>query len=580
MSTPSSAASASSSAPARVPRRWILNPLLDLALFVGTPALILPAVMAAERVFSSEQIYLFVASFGAVGHHLPGMLRAYGDRKLFERFKVRFLVAPVFLVSVCTFFAFRAKPALLLVVFAWSMWHGLMQTHGFARIYDAKVGSFARVTAWLDQALCITWFAAAIAFSPVRVYWVLDHFYQSGGPVLHGHILVGLRAVVGTATALVTLGWIANALWQWRKGVPPSPVKIVLLVTSIGFFTYANVLVRDLLIAVVLFEIFHDVQYLAIVWHFNRGRAKDPAAGGFTRFLFRPSWWLMGVYVGLVFLYGSLNVVAEALPAGMMNTILVGFLAASALLHFYYDGFIWKVREPETRENLGIDRDEDLPAEGWRSWMPPSWASHGLKWALGFCLPVALLGVASAQGQLPEIDRVEAIAEAFPDDAMAQRNLAVAHMQRGELERAIQVGRRAVELVPLDASMGERIRADLARFLVAAGEERIEAGRPLEAGPYLSEAVELNGDALDGLVSKAAEATGDGRHEEAMRIYRAVLRVQPDHFHAHFNLAVSLAARGRLPEARRHAARAAELEPGEPRAREMLVRIEQALGSR
>ena len=38
----------------------------------------------------------------------------------------------------------------------------------------------------------------------------------------------------------------------------------------------------------VLFEIFHDVQYLAIVWLFNRKRVDtDPQVGGFTRFVFR-----------------------------------------------------------------------------------------------------------------------------------------------------------------------------------------------------------------------------------------------------------------------------------------------------
>ena len=75
---------------------WILGPTWDLALFVGTPLLILPAMWLAMQQFAIEDIALFVASFGALGHHMPGMIRAYGDRALFERFKVRFIVAPLF----------------------------------------------------------------------------------------------------------------------------------------------------------------------------------------------------------------------------------------------------------------------------------------------------------------------------------------------------------------------------------------------------------------------------------------------------------------------------------------------------
>src|SRR5467141_1592380 len=73
---------------------WILDWWRDLLLFVATPLLIIPLFLAAQAKWSAEEIYLFVASFGALGHHLPGMLRAYGDKALFHRFRSRFIVAP------------------------------------------------------------------------------------------------------------------------------------------------------------------------------------------------------------------------------------------------------------------------------------------------------------------------------------------------------------------------------------------------------------------------------------------------------------------------------------------------------
>src|SRR4029450_10418869 len=80
---------------------WILDSWRDLIFYVGTPLLLIPAFALAQAKWSPQDIYLFVAAFGAMGHHLPGMIRAYGDRALFERFKWRFIFAPLFLLVAC-----------------------------------------------------------------------------------------------------------------------------------------------------------------------------------------------------------------------------------------------------------------------------------------------------------------------------------------------------------------------------------------------------------------------------------------------------------------------------------------------
>ena len=64
----------------RKPNLWILDGWRDLILYVCTPLVILPIFIVAQTRWSAEDIYLFVAAFGAMGHHLPGMIRAYGDR--------------------------------------------------------------------------------------------------------------------------------------------------------------------------------------------------------------------------------------------------------------------------------------------------------------------------------------------------------------------------------------------------------------------------------------------------------------------------------------------------------------------
>ncbi len=76
--------------------------------------------------------------------------------------------------------------------------------------------------------------------------------------------------------------------------------------------------------------------------------------------MFRRSGSLIGVYVGLVVAYGSIALLTSGIPAESIRNALVGVVMASALLHFYYDGFIWKVRETQTSSMLGESRMERL----------------------------------------------------------------------------------------------------------------------------------------------------------------------------------------------------------------------------
>ena len=59
-----------------------------------------------------------------------------------------------------------------------------MQTYGFLRIYDAKVGSVNSTTARLDMAMCVGWFGAAVLLSPTRMTKLVTDYYNAGGAVV------------------------------------------------------------------------------------------------------------------------------------------------------------------------------------------------------------------------------------------------------------------------------------------------------------------------------------------------------------------------------------------------------------
>src|SRR5437773_798389 len=561
--------------PASVPRTnlWILDSWRDLILYVGTPLLLLPVFALAQARWSPQDIYLFVAAFGAMGHHLPGMIRAYGDRALFERFKWRFIFAPLFLLVTCVAFFWWDLKGILLIVFFWGVWHGLMQTYGFCRIYDAKTGTFDTLTRRLDLAMCLIWFATAVVLSPYRLSDTLDTYYMCGGPFIPPSVVnLGQNIILGAAL-FVSVLFAAHFVRTWIAGHRPNPVKLGLLATSIAFWWYCNNLVSNILVGIALFEVFHDVQYLSLVWIYNRNRVeKDSNIGGFMRFVFRRSGSLVGLYVGLVFAYGSISFINAHVGMDTVKRILTGVVTASTLLHFYYDGFIWKVRERSTRQSLGLaGGTADVSLGG----MLPSWAWHGLKWVGVFVVPLGALWFWQTHLAVPDVQRTAWVAADVPDGAKPHFDYGSALKKQGKLDEAIEQYKIALKFdsndvkshmnlasvlmnqSKFDAAVPHfetalRLQPNNGTFHFDYANLLQRLGRGDEAGAQYEAATRLKPDFMEAHYNYATFLAAEGKENEAIDEFRQVVRLKPDHLNAQLRLGDALFGKGNFDEAKMH----------------------------
>jgi Tfp pilus assembly protein PilF len=285
-----------------------------------------------------------------------------------------------------------------------------------------------------------------------------------------------------------------------------------------------------------LFEVFHDVQYLSLVWIYNRKRVEsDSSIGGFMRFVFRRSGSLVGIYVGLIFAYGALGYFKSSIGVDSVKTVLTGVVTASALLHFYYDGFIWKVREKSTRQSLGISGGTaDVSLGGFL----PGWALHGAKWVAAFVIPLGALWLGQTRTVRSDLDRVAMIAADLPTSARAHVNHATALQDAGRPDEAAEAFSHALRLNPDSA----KAHAGLATILIGKGELD-------EAHKHYEVALKMEPDNAEYHSGYAYLLEQMGHDDQAATECQAAVRLAPKSAQAHHSYGAFLEKHGKLDEA-------------------------------
>ena len=399
----------------------------------------------------------------------------------------------------------------------------------------------------------------------------LGAFYASGGPFVQPWMLqMAQRGLLFLAIA-VTLLFVGNFVWGWRHEKRANPVKLALLITSISFWWYCNNGVSNLLVGIALFEVFHDVQYLSLVWIYNRNRVeKDKSIGGFMRFVFRRSGSLVGLYLGLIFAYGSLAYFNSQVQIDTIKRLLTGLVTASGLLHFYYDGFIWKVRESSTRQSLGLTGGtaEVLPRGIFHGWL-----LHGAKWATAFVLPLTALWLWQVHTSIPAVLRNGWIVRDLPVGARRHYEYANSLRQDGQLAAAAREFEIALGFDPKHAAARYGLGLVLqnqSKFDAAAGQYELaipldpkdadlrydysytlgRLGRSDEAVAQLNAALEINPNFPPARYARGLASFKKGMLDDAISDLRRAVEKQNNFIDARLALANALLARNELDGAR------------------------------
>ncbi len=205
--------------------------------------------------------------------------------------------------------------AFVLMTF-WDVYHSGMQTFGLGRIYDAMAGNAPLHGRRLDQ------IANALMYS---------------GPILAGAMLMSHVNALHEFESLADaeLGpWILTS--TLFSAVPPyveSHAKAlrlgVLAFTAVFAWGY-----NSFGMAFLIMNVFHAVQYFALVW-VSEGKSLQRLVRSGQHALRR-----RGLFAAFLLLPLMAGLVLYAMDGYWIRTTLM----TCALLHFWFDGFMWSVR--------------------------------------------------------------------------------------------------------------------------------------------------------------------------------------------------------------------------------------------
>ncbi len=577
---------------------WIFGPAQDTAFVLFTPLLILGTFAAARRGAWMDGLLTFALAL-ATAHYLPGILRAYGDRALFRRFRVRLILAPLVLFTVTATFAYLNLHVVLLLALLWGQWHWMMQVYGFARIYDAKSAPEARTPAWLDRAVCLLWFGMCVFVINMDLPSYLTSFYQSGGPRISAGAFVWFTRAWLAVTVVMTAVYLIKTVASIRRGLWPNPLKFVFIGVTFLYLSYTSGVAERPLMGLALFESWHDIQYLAIVWAFNVNRTRQATdAGSFIRFLFRPRVALVLLYVGVCLAFGSLTHAWTLFKDDRVIRVVISLVTATGMLHYYMDSFIWKIREKETSEALGVQSSVKAAAN-----LPliPVWVRHAAMWLL-FAIPAALFFSYESKGNVrPSLDIYENVVDAFPNSEMAHYQIARELQEMGRLREARshyeQALSSAPNMLPAHVFLGVLL-SDQQEFAAAKDHfERALAMDPKNAEVHnnLGTVLDELGDVTNAKVHLERAVTMDrqyalahanlgmvlvklGNLKEAAEHLETALRLDPEQYMAHNSLGELLVKQAKLNEAKSHFDQALRIAPEYGPAKQNLAAMMAASG--
>lgn len=278
-----------------LPVQWLISPRADLVGILGSVgvAWAMFALWSTGIVSATELILFWV--FVLHGPHFWGTIsRTYADREQFRKRRKLllgslswFVIGPAVIVLGLFYQARTGRADLIqlffLLAMVWAFHHVAKQHFGFLALYRAKHREFHKreflfckryllISLWMPAIILISSNVMLEQLPGVGAYW------HSGE---HAIIVIQSTQRIVHAVAYWTF-WIAQAAFAsfviWRvvtgRGVNLPALLLILCAVPLSWVVIMTAAAHPaaFLVVVPVLTSYHNIQYHALVWHYNRSR--------------------------------------------------------------------------------------------------------------------------------------------------------------------------------------------------------------------------------------------------------------------------------------------------------------------
>lgn len=334
------------------PKEQLLRPFVfDFWLIPGVLILSLSAGLLCVGDPALFPIVLFLDLWILGYHHVVSTYtRICFDLGSLKENKFFVFYLPFIVAIPCAALFISIGPWILSTIYLyWQWFHYTRQSYGISRIYARKSEALPQ---YEEKLTTVAMYSIPLLGILYRSWQAPEYFLGLPVKVLPVSFLV-VQTVAALAASVLVL-WF-HSQWQQYKRGSFSKARFLYLMSHHLVFGVAYIVISSVDIGWLVVNIWHNAQYILIVWLFNNNRFKAgiSEAEPFLSTISQSHNWIRYAIVCLgisTLMYLLLRQVtsdyASAVPLAIVIYSVINFH------HYVVDGVIWKVRKKAVRQHL------------------------------------------------------------------------------------------------------------------------------------------------------------------------------------------------------------------------------------
>ena len=336
---------------------WIRSASFDYAFTLGATVIALAAGAACVLRPELFPVLLFIDLWFLGYHHVISTFTrlAFDRESLAEHRQLVFVLPWLVLAATLTVGLTLGPWAIATVFLYWQWFHYTRQSYGVLRIYSRKANDLdsfdAKLRNWVLY-LVPLW---GIAW---RSYQAPEYYLSA--KVMYVPVPLGAVHVLGAASLVVTALWAARTIHAALRGRLHFALELY-LITHLVIFATGYVLIPNIDHGWLVLNVWHNVQYILIVWMFNNNRFKngvDPTRPIFSS-LCQSHAFNIACYFGVCLtvtglVYSLLHWVLQLTPLAAAPLAALIVYQTINFHHYIVDSKIWKVRKKSIQKTLQV----------------------------------------------------------------------------------------------------------------------------------------------------------------------------------------------------------------------------------